>query len=194
MLLIVITYQRSISKGTVTIREMQHMSKVLQNAVLFNLVYKDFLKHPTAFENQDQNKLLNSRVEANVYLNVMFNNIFMKTPFSSELFDRPDNEIDIYNGYFNRDNSYYEELTSIKLTIKKSIPKKLFSERKSILPAAVPMPPVPTNLPPELTNPNPRIYNERDLYLNFTDKATLFYFDPFDTVDEDSRRMTHFVI
>jgi len=120
--LLFISYHRAANKGIVSIQEMREMSNVLNRAVLFNVVYKDVLRHPTDFLDWNTNKIINSRIETNVYFNLMFNNIFMKSPLSEDQLNKPDNDIDIYNGYFQRANSFYEVMTSMKITFKSSSP------------------------------------------------------------------------
>ena len=113
-----ITYFRLIDR-TLAHSETRDIMEVLYTNIFFNTIYKEMLNHPQAFKSKNLNLLLNSRMETNAYFNMMFNNVFFKSP--NENIYQANNNIDIYNGYFQRANSYYEELGSIKMTVKQSI-------------------------------------------------------------------------
>jgi len=116
-----ITYFRFTHSESVTFSEKRDIMEVLYTNIFFNIIYKELLNHPKAFKSKNVNLLLNSRIETNAYFNLMFNNVFFKSPLEKEIIDDDYNNIDIYNGYFQRQNSYYEELGSIKMTVTQSI-------------------------------------------------------------------------
>ena len=115
-----ISYQRSVNRGALSLGEIQLINQEIKKAVFFNTIYKEVLKHPSAFLNRDTNMLLNSRQETSAYFNLILNNLLMKNTLSNKTKALSNNTLDIYNGYFQRKNSYYETLGSMKITFKKS--------------------------------------------------------------------------
>ena len=108
--------------GTLNKIQEYTLNNIMNDIFLFNPLYKNFLRNNAAYEQKDFSKLISTRNDLLIWLDIVFNNIIMSSTVSPD--DTARMGVDGYSNYLQRDNTIYETFGSIRFSYKNTDPVK----------------------------------------------------------------------